>query len=36
MQGIQVGGVRLPLVELTEEERNVVMRLLPTKEFATV
>ncbi|GEN34001.1 MULTISPECIES: 4-hydroxy-tetrahydrodipicolinate synthase [Aneurinibacillus] len=36
MQGINVGGVRLPLVELTEEEREFVKNLLPQVEVATV
>lgn len=36
MQGIEVGGVRLPLVELTEEERKFVKGLLPQKEAVTI
>lgn len=36
MQGIQVGGVRLPLVDLTEEERAFVMNLFPQKELVIV
>ncbi|MFT9847187.1 4-hydroxy-tetrahydrodipicolinate synthase [Aneurinibacillus sp. REN35] len=36
MQGIQVGGVRLPLVDLTEEERTFVTNLFPQKELVIV
>ncbi|ERI09816.1 dihydrodipicolinate synthase [Aneurinibacillus aneurinilyticus ATCC 12856] len=36
MQGIEVGGVRLPLVELTEEEQQFVERLLPKTEVVAI